>query len=172
MKCSASDDKFIYSWTAERGKDDIPGLCKRGSRTRRLEERASFHIRMLLSAGTLQRCIFVFSSVTPRVTCPRLTGKTRLLSWFTGLLGLNTSYSVFLPLKDTTSERYPWLLCKALRTKQGTITSCNVWQWCCTEPFFLSSQPWTHVKKLVQTLTSLHLSLLAWTRSAWVWFHF
>lgn len=35
---------------------------------------ASFHIRMLLSAGTLQRYSFIFSGVTPRVTRPELTG--------------------------------------------------------------------------------------------------
>lgn len=67
------------------GKGDIPGLCKERERGRAGWRRAAFfHVRMLLSAGTLQRYSFVSSSVTPRVTRPKLaggdTGKIRLLS--------------------------------------------------------------------------------------------
>lgn len=113
------------------GKVIFPGSVGEGAGRAGWRRAAFFRIRMLLSAGTLQRYSFIFSSVAPRLTRPRRTGgdkgKIRLLSWFTGLLALNTSYSVFLAalhLENMTSEKYPWFLCSKNKARHDYLSWC------------------------------------------------
>lgn len=88
---------------------------------------AFFHIRMLPSAGELVHYRLVFF-ISVWATSPRLTvgnnGKD-LPSCSPTSLTLNASCSDALaaaPAEDTASKRYLWLLCKALKTKQGYLS--------------------------------------------------
>lgn len=143
---------MISSFTCElrrRGKGDIPGLGKRGSRTRWLEESSIFHIRMLLSAGTLQRYSFTFSSLTPRAAQRRWHRQNQVAVLIHRLACSKYQLQCFPSCPPSGKDdiwEYPWLLCKALRAKQGMITSHNVQQWRCTEPSWPSSLPQTHVR--------------------------
>lgn len=125
----------------------LPGSVRDGAGRAGCRRAAVFHIRMLLSAGTLQRYSFI--QLHPSQALWRWQKKNQVAVLIHRSTCSNHQLQCFPgcpPRRKHHIWKMPLTFLQGSKNKARHSYLRNGRQWCCTEPFLPSSQPWTHMR--------------------------